>query len=227
MGSACFCAQTSSGKETKMEERFMSNADRLQSAGKAFAQRHHKAVLVQNADRFCVIDWGAENGSSDYYVSYILDKEQGNLCIAGDLGSCIASWYHDCRVHDFVQYVEDARYFIGKMACTTNKCRYDDQDVLDDIKGTLAEYASDEADDFRKGWDEFAELAPDCIDDQTGFHPDEYMRDYLDKYLDTDDWWEWIPSWERSIDQKVFLWAEGLIMAVSQLEEEGLLGQED
>lgn len=40
---------------------------KLLEAEKAFERRGHKATLVQNTDRYTVIDWRKADGSGDYY----------------------------------------------------------------------------------------------------------------------------------------------------------------
>ena len=49
---------------------------KLLNAEKDFERRGHKATLVQNTDRYTVIDWRKADGSGDYYVSYIIDKKR-------------------------------------------------------------------------------------------------------------------------------------------------------
>ena len=46
----------------------------------------HKATLIQDTDRYLIIDWRRADGSGDYYVNYIVDKKRGNLIVSGDLG---------------------------------------------------------------------------------------------------------------------------------------------
>ena len=58
----------------------------LLDAKKAFEKRGHKATLVQDTDRYTVIDWKKADGGGDYYVNYIIDKKRGSLIISGDLG---------------------------------------------------------------------------------------------------------------------------------------------
>lgn len=41
----------------------------------------HKAILIQDTDRYLAIDWRKSNGSGNYYINYILDKKRGNLII--------------------------------------------------------------------------------------------------------------------------------------------------
>lgn len=54
----------------------------------------HKATLIQDTERYMIIDWRRADGSINYYVNYILDKKRGSLIISGDLGDCVATWYN-------------------------------------------------------------------------------------------------------------------------------------
>ena len=36
----------------------------------------HKATLIQDTDRYMIIDWRKADGSIEYYVNYILDKKK-------------------------------------------------------------------------------------------------------------------------------------------------------
>ena len=60
----------------------------------------HKATLIQDTDRYMIIDWRKADGSIDYYVNYILDKKRGSLIISGDLGDCIATWYDPVKPNE-------------------------------------------------------------------------------------------------------------------------------
>lgn len=75
----------------------------LNKCKKRFAA--HKATLIQDTDRYLIFDWRKADGSSDYYVNYILDKKRGNLIISGDLGDCIATWYNAVSPRQMRSYV--------------------------------------------------------------------------------------------------------------------------
>ena len=51
----------------------------------------HKAALLQDNERYCIIDWRRADGSGDYYINFIVDKERGSLIVSGDLGDSIAT----------------------------------------------------------------------------------------------------------------------------------------
>lgn len=87
---------------------------RIEEARKAFKEKHHRATLIQNTERYTIIDWRQENGSGEYYVNYIIDKKRGSLIISGDLGDCIATWYSRNGVHDIARYISNVGYFISK-----------------------------------------------------------------------------------------------------------------
>lgn len=84
----------------------------LNECKKRFAA--HKATLIQDTDRYMIIDWRKENGSGEYYVNYILDKKRGSLIISGDLGDCIATWYNPVKPNELRNYIKSIDYFMSK-----------------------------------------------------------------------------------------------------------------
>ncbi len=107
---------------------------KLIEAKHAFEKRGHKATLIQNSDRYTIIDWRRSDGSGEYYVNYIIDRKRGSLVISGDLGDCIATWYNPNSVHNITEYIRSVYYFIGKFQCSSDKFEYDEDKILDDIK---------------------------------------------------------------------------------------------
>ena len=76
----------------------------------------HKATLVQNTDRLLVIDWRRADGSGNYYVNYIFDKERGTLVVSGDLGDSIATWFNKLDPSDVKKWIKnDIEYYIKKI----------------------------------------------------------------------------------------------------------------
>jgi len=72
------------------------------------AERHfkdHAATLVQDTDRFTIIDWRNRNGSSNYSITFIVDKKRGSLIVSGDLGDSIAVWYNPVEISDLKKYI--------------------------------------------------------------------------------------------------------------------------
>ena len=73
----------------------------------------HKATLIQDTDRYLIIDWRRADGSGDYYVNYIVDKKRGNLIVSGDLGDSIATWYNKIKPSDLKNYVKNVSLKCG------------------------------------------------------------------------------------------------------------------
>jgi len=66
-------------------------------------------------------------------------------------------------------------------------------------------------------------MAMNVVDTNSGGYPESDLR----KALQGDDWWEGSSSWGRTVVPRVYLWVAGLNMAVDQLDEAGLLSEED
>lgn len=199
---------------------------KLIEAEHAFEKRGHKATLIQNSDRYTIIDWRRSDGNGDYYVNYIIDKKRGSLIISGDLGDCIATWYNPNSVHNIAEYSRSVAYFVHKFQCSSDKFEYDEDKILDDIDEELHESEVDfDNVEFQDDWDEFQDDYANYIN-QYGFFPNGSVSDFLEKYLG-DDWWDGSDTWGRSVSPRVYLWIAGLNMAVDQLTEAGLLSEED
>lgn len=195
----------------------MEGDEKWKNAEQAFQKRGHKAKLILNTERYTGIDWRQASGSGEYYVNYIVDKKRGSLVISGDLGDCIATWYHPLTVKDLAVYVRDVGYFVGKFQCYSDKYWFRDEDVFADIKQELKDMDVDmSTEKFQDDWDNFQCDAADDIDEAQGFFPHEESKDFLDRYLG-DDWQEDADFWGRRISPRVYLWAIGLNMAVRQL----------
>lgn len=197
----------------------------LKKAKQAFKKRDHKATLVQNTDRYTIIDWRRADGGGDYYVNYIIDKKRGSLIISGDLGDCIATWYNPNNVHHIAQYIQHIYYFIGKFQCASDCYDYDDDEIINDIEDELEQTEVEHTEEFEDDWDNFKYEVPDYVN-KHGFFPNGDVADFLEKYLG-DDWWEGSSTWGRTVNPRVYLWAAGLKMAVDQLDVEGVLSKED
>lgn len=187
-----------------------------------FEKMGHRATLVQNTDRFTIIDWRKASGDSDFYVNYIIDKKRGSLIISGDLGECIATWYSSNTVRNIAGYVRDIGYFIEKIRCSSDCYIYDDEEIIKDIEHELSEAGAEYSDG---DWEEFKDAVFEYTT-ENGFIPHGNARDFLDTHLG-EDWWDDASYWGRSISQRVYLWAAGLNMAVDQLTEYRVLTEED
>lgn len=204
--------------------RTINEKEEIAKAKKVFEKLGHKATLIQNTDRYTIIDWRKGNGSGEYYVNYIIDKKRGSLIISGDLGDCIATWYNRNSVHNIARYINSVGYFIGKFQCSSDSYDYDEDDILEDIEDELKEAGVDRTEEFEDDWDAFTcDFSDDCYKD--GFRPSHDRTEFLSDYLG-DDWWEGSDTWGRRINNRVFLWIAGLNMAVQQLDTAGLLTEE-
>ncbi|MDY6279411.1 MAG: hypothetical protein SPL63_04745 [Roseburia faecis] len=198
--------------------------EEIAKAKKIFEKLGHKATLIQNTDRYAIIDWRQKNGSVEYYVNYIIDKKHGSLIISGDLGNCIASWHNSNSVHDIARYIRSVDYFISKFQCASDSYDYDEDDILEDIEDELKKAGVDRTEEFEDDWDAFTcDFSDDCYKD--GFRPSRDRTEFLSDYLG-DDWWDGSDTWGRRISGRVFLWIAGLNMAVQQLDAAGLLTEE-
>ena len=189
---------------------------------KQFEERGHIATPVLINKDFWIVDWHRASGSSDYAVRYIIDCKKGNLIITGDLGDCVASWYTEVTPANMQSYVQSIDYFIGKMQATSNKYRYDWEDIESDLDAIKQEYLKnlddydlypDLADDERRiqiddDFEELVSILEDIsVNEHTSF-PREYV-DIVEKY--NTDWWESdFISVGKRIDPRVYLWAVGL-----------------
>lgn len=196
--------------------------------------KNHKASLVVDTDRFTVIDWRNENGSSVYYINFIVDKARGVFTISGDLGECIAWWGNKLSVSDLKKYIcDDVGYFISKFQCSTDKYVYDEEDAVNDIIRRLEDYfqtsfaeivwncaaTTKNEDDYRQ--DILYEIS-DCI--RTGdcqeelFVPTSYLCDLIANLgLDSYETHEIIYECGKKISPRIFYWVEGFVEACNQL----------
>lgn len=201
---------------------------KLLEAKKAFEKLGHKATLVQNSDRYTIIDWRKADGGGDYYVNYIIDKKRGSLIISGDLGDCIATWYNPNTVHKIASYVRNIDYFLSKFQCASDRYIYDADQLIGDVEKAL--YESEQTIEwdnveFQDEWEEFQDEVPAYLNDY-GFFPNGEVEEFLIKYLG-DEWWDGSNFWGRNVSPRVYLWAAGLNMAVDQLDKSGLLSAND
>lgn len=187
----------------------------------------HKAKLVQNTDRFLIIDWRRADGSSNYYVNYILDKERGNLIVSGDLGDSIATWFNKLDPSNLKQWIKnDIEYYISKMQCTSNLYYYDESKIVSDIKQYLSYYDIENVmssynkhgnyliDTEEELWEYVEDEITGCIYGSE-FIPSEEIKNFCEE-LDQD-YWEWLYDCGKCIHTRVYLWADGFYKACKQL----------
>lgn len=187
----------------------------------------HKATLVQNTDRFLIIDWRRADGSGDYYVNYILDKKRGNLIVSGDLGDSIATWFNRLDPSEFKKWIKnDIGYYISKMQCASDLYYYEEEKIASDIKQNLSDFDIEDVlsayekhgshfvDTEEELWEYIEDELSDCIYGSE-FVPTEGIKNFCDE-LDPD-YWEWLYNCGKRIHTRVYLWADGFYRACNQL----------
>lgn len=199
--------------------------DRWEEAYK-HAERHfqnHEATLIQDSDRYTIIDWRNKNKSSDYYINFIVDKKRGSLIVSGDLGESIAIWYNQIKISDLKKYIyKDIEYYMSKFQCASNRLDFDSDEVLDyliqelfDDDEAIYNYFIDHNDylQFREEMQE--EIEKSLKDADSAFYPTDRLFEMVtDVY---DDAWELLDNPAAKIDLRVYLWAIGFYMACDQL----------
>ena len=182
----------------------------------------HKAALLQDTERYCIIDWRRSDGSGDYYINFIVDKKRGSLIVSGDLGDSIATWYNPITISNLRSYIyKDIGYYEGKFQCTSDRYYYDEDYVFDCLidyleKDRIEEHieASDRFDDFQDFEEKLREQICESIRGDE-FVPTEKLNDIVtDIYADG---WEFLPNCGARIKGRVYLWAIGFNMACEQL----------
>lgn len=182
----------------------------------------HKATLIQNDDRFCIIDWRKADGSSNHYVNYIVDKKRGSLIVSGDLGDSIATWYNPITISNLKNYIHnDVGYYISKFQASSNGYFYESKNIIEDIKKEIGDFEDDSIliDDEFVTINEFWKLVEDevvgCIYNND-FIPSNKLINILEESGCTDIF-EWLYTCGRRIETRVYLWAEGFYLACEQL----------
>lgn len=194
------------------------------------ADRHFKnfrAKLVVDTDDFTVIDWRNADGSGDYYINFMIDKRRGSLHVDGDLGSSIATWYNRLDAGKLKSYIKDVGYYMGKFQCTSDKYCYDSDDAFSDFEDYAGIESIEAYIETSDEYDNYADFKYDVIEEiensmrGKNFIPTDRLYEIASE-IDADAF-EWISSIGQSIDGRVYLWAIGFNMAVTQLEEGAIL----
>lgn len=171
---------------------------------------NHKAEIVVDNDRICMIDFRNKNGSSNYYVNFIIDKKNGTLIISGDLGDSIALWYNEITPEKIRQYISDEWYYIQKIQCATDLYTWKYEDVVEDVEDELADWEFDDDDEWDEILDEISESTS-----YDGFYPTDRLTTLISE-IDAD-YCEWLYRCGRRVDNRVYLWITAYQMACEQL----------
>lgn len=187
----------------------------------------HKATLIQNTDRYLIIDWRRADGSIEYYVNYIVDKKRGSLIVSGDLGDSIATWYNVIDPAKLKLWIKnDIGYYIDKMQCSSHWYDYEVENIVADIKYYLKDcnvfdvldaynqFFSGYPDTPEEMWESFADDIEGCIRGNKFIPPEEL--EYFCEEFDAD-YQEWLYDCGKRINSRVYLWADGFYKACNQL----------
>lgn len=199
------------------------------------AERHfrdHSATLIQDTDRFTIIDWRNKNGSGNYYINFIVDKKRGSLIVSGDLGDSIATWYNPIKVSDIKQYIfKDIEYYMSKFQCTSDDFIYDDDFAFECLIDRLFGSEDDRDENIERYietsyYESFDDFKDDVYDEVRNsirsngrkgdiFIPTDHLYEIASSVCE--DAWEFIYDLGAQIDARVYLWAIAFNMACSQL----------
>lgn len=182
---------------------------------------NHKAKLITDNEVITVIDWQDENGSSDYFVRYIIDKQRGSLIISGDLGDCISCWYNPVSISNLRNFIKNIPYWMGKFQCTSDDYDYDWEDIESDLNDIKEEYLNDIEDydfteeEIEEDFKEMLEICEDLTFSSHMTYPSDLIE-LMEKY--NTDWWEsdFVRIGKR-VSPRVYLWSDGFIQACNQL----------
>lgn len=189
--------------------------------------QNHTAILIQDSDRFTIIDFRNRDGRVDYYINFIVDKKRGSLIVSGDLGDSIATWFNPIEIKDLKRYIyKDIPYYMSKFQCTTDDYYYDEEYVFECLIDGLfgAEDGQEERiEDYvlnssysnvQAFKDELMYEVRDSIRNNDFIPTDRLYEMATDVYQDA---WELFNKCGAQIDGRVYLWAIGFYMACSQL----------
>ena len=186
--------------------------------------KDHKATLLMNTDRYASIDFRNKNGSSCYYVNFLIDKLTGMLVVSGDLGTCVAQWFNKVNLTELKSLVsESPQYFVSKFQCASDQYYYDAEQIF----GALVEfYGKDELDDVDKVYE--GDTDNSIFDDlkcaieysitcgDTVFSPSSRLI-YLWQDILGCDLYDLYGFPEKLIDTRVYLWMIAFEKACEQL----------
>ncbi len=178
----------------------------------------HQATLIQDTERFLIIDWRRSDGSGDYYVNYIVDKKRGGLIVSGDLGDCIAMWYNPITPDKLKRYIyNDIGYYLSKFQASSDTYYYDDEDVINEIKEKIGESVNDyyeDADELENFWSAVEDEVYGCYTTDE-FAPSQSLIELIEKF--DEEYYEWLHTCGQKIHPRCYLWATGFYMACEQL----------
>lgn len=189
---------------------------------------NHIAKLVQDTDRFTIIDWGDKNGSSVNYINYIIDKNRGSLIVSGDLGDSVATWFRPHTATDIKNFIKNnAGYYASKFQTSSHKYYYDVDNIWNEIKTNIDDDDEETVLEILKSYaiqchydsvDELVEDVKNYIEESIihtqFFRPTSDLLEIVEDLCgDT----EWLYELEGTIHDMVYIWAKGFERACEQL----------
>lgn len=177
--------------------------------------KDHVAKVIENNANVFIVDWKNANGSSTYYIRYILDKPTGTLVIQGDLGYAIASWNFYKEVYEVVQHMNIAEYFVEKLQCSTDVYVYDEEDITEDLYTYLGEIIGDyKPEEHKQIYKDFEFIEQEIKYARS--NDEKYSVQLCEMLQKYDDNWEcnyYLNNAGERIAPRVYLWIVGLRMA--------------
>ncbi|MGN1303758.1 MAG: hypothetical protein ACI4YB_01855 [Oscillospiraceae bacterium] len=186
------------------------------------AFKTHKATLIQDTERYCIIDWRKSDGDGEYYINFIVDKKRGSLIVSGDLGDSIATWYNPLTVSNLKSYIyKNIDYYMSKFQCSSDKYFYEEDYVFDSLIEHLEKENIDNYIENSYKFDDFQEFEEEIRDQIcNSIRDDEFVptNELYEIATDIDaDAWEYLYTCGAQIKGRVYLWAIGFNMACEQL----------
>lgn len=195
----------------------MSNKEWLE---KCYDRAHEKfqnfRADIKSCGGIITIDWKNEDGSSDWYVRYILD---GNtLIITGDLGYAVFSRPEPYTLRYCKEMLHETNYNAQKCRAVdpdTGIYCYPDRLVKAALEEYFLDYLSDDPDDeYAERIDEIKEYLLAANNYHTGIRFDSELDTALSE-IDPDAW-EFVAGIGKQYTQFYIAWLVGLKLAITQ-----------
>lgn len=182
----------------------------------------HKAVLIQDTDRYFAADYRRTDGSSNYYINFIVDKQNGSLIISGDLGNCISTWFDKVTPKELNRCIRNnCYYFVSKMQTSTDKYNYDPDVAYTEIVASLTEEGFEVPNEYKYLTEEefFEELREEVQQSycHNSYKVTEKLYDMMTAV--SPDYIESFQFYGRSLDMRIHLWLYAFNEVCEQLLE--------
>lgn len=178
---------------------------------------------IKQYDKITVINWKNKNGSGNNYVRYILDYEDENIFVSGDLGSGVIS-LRELTLEKAARLVKDLPYSMKHIECATDMWYWDedaakkqlDSRLLDDddVREQNEEICAAHYYDSLEAFESY--LLEDCLSSFDGWSFQE-AKEILDCLSELDqEYYEWIYDTGKVPNTFVVAWLVGLQMIYEQ-----------